>query len=191
MKRITLYSLIVVIIIVASIITVLIWEDSQYRDRIEYGFEIRTNSTEIKYSIKFPIPFNWELKNDIENSEGNVTFTQTTETRIRNTFNGPEEYTLDYIEINGTGNSNITFVKEAKRISGIHFPNQDWPNNTMDVYSSIEPNNETLWYIFWFEEILSSVGPDAPGIGHSGEYLSKGYLKNVAWSKATIEITVS
>ena len=174
-----------------SIVAFLIWEDSQYHDRIEYGFEIRTNSTEIEYLLKFPIPFNWELIDYIEYSEGNVTFTQTTETRIREAYGGSEEYIIPYLVINGSGNSKMIFTKEAKKISTIHFPEQDWPNGTMDVYSMIVQNNETLWYNYWFEEALSSVGPDPPRIGHIAKYSSKGYLGNIEWSKVNIEASMS
>ena len=66
----------------------------------------------------------------------------------------------------------------------MYFPEQDWPNGTMDVYSFYLPLNESIHYEFWFEEsyLIESLN-DFP---HYALYSSEGYLNNAGWVKVSM-----
>jgi len=188
---VTVILLISIFIIINSIVNEM-KDKNNYLDRVEYGFNITTDSPEVQYLLKFPIPSNWELENYVVSSEGNPSIYRTTEVIIRERFYyGPTPETTDYIVINGSGNSKMTFAMKKNEIRGINFPEQDFSNNTMSIFALVHTTNESISYHFWFEEYLSSSGPFSTNIGHDAEYSSKGTIDENGWQKVKMDIIMS
>jgi hypothetical protein len=111
-------------------------DEKKYSDSIKYGFNITTNSPNVKYLVKFPIPSNWELENDIIETEGNPEIRRTREdVEITKRLSGTTIETVDYIAINGSGSTKMVFGLEREKISGINFPEQDYINLTIAIFA--------------------------------------------------------
>lgn len=164
--------------------------DPEYQDTVRYGFEIEANQS-TNYTVKLPVPWGWELLDHVPQSSGNISVSLVNETRVVEKWAGPENITIRYLLINGSGNWGETFAYTEAKLSGIHFPPQDWENCTMDVYLESEPENDSLSFKFWFNEAYSSVGPDPPRVGHGAEYRSRGTSSANGWTKTGIEISMS
>jgi hypothetical protein len=162
-------------------------EEKENLSYIEYGFNITTNSSDVNYLVKFPIPSNWELENNIIESEGNPEIIRTQEVIFRNKYYyGPTPEITDYIVINGTGNSKMIFGMKPKVIRNVSFPSQDFNNNTMTIYVEIHNKNESIKYNFWFEQYMSS-----GNLGMYEKYKCRGILLQNGWQKVYTEIIMS
>ena len=126
--------------------------------RTTYYVNISSNETNIDYILKVPTPSNWTIINDLDSTSGNINFTETTEMKIIQTNNGSVEREIDYLLIQGNGNTSLSFIFDSDEIDRNFIPYNS-PNHTLEIYKeTVSENGELLLYMYHSRESKSPSG---------------------------------
>ena len=190
-------AIILCIIILISIIIIAIYPNGFLKlilgdDYVElnYAFNITSNNSNVNYYIKLPIPSNWTLTNDVLVSEGNVSIHQIKETRVVNQYNISKTMELDYLEINGSGNCLMKFNLKDKDLysRNISFVGVNLPNETMDIFVSMTPSNDSIHCYFGLSNSYKS--PSHTSAEYGGSIRGEETIEQNGWFGVKIESSI-